>query len=102
MGIGIVVDEVIGHRIHHGAGDLGPAGPVEIGHGMTCATARVRGSPRGSRRSTRSKVPECWSLGGVMGAPRETFGGSHGDFSEFSRLALASSCRLSEDGPLES
>ena len=33
VGIGVVVDQVVRQRIHHGTGDLGPARAIEIGHG---------------------------------------------------------------------
>ena len=55
--VGIVVNQIIGHGLDHGGGDLCPSGSVEIGDAMTMIhLARARGRPRGSRPSRQRRA----------------------------------------------
>ena len=57
VGIGIMVDEVVRDRIHHGVGDLSPARAVEIGHGIALVQPLERGEVLANRRGRCDRKP---------------------------------------------
>ena len=59
VGVGVVVEEVVGHRLDHLAGHLRPAGAVEVGDRVAAVRRRPGpGNGCGCRLSTRA----CWCL----------------------------------------
>ena len=56
--VGIVVNQVIGHGLDHGGGDLCPARSVEIGDAMTLIDSLERGEGRADKVGRRNRETE--------------------------------------------